>query len=215
MFHLIIHRGIVNKQCKENLLKSFEESFKKGFGIETDIHATKDHEFICFHDFTLNRIFKKRGSVKNMEYSQIKKISTQNKKPIPLLKDLLKTSKNKHPLFIEIKPTFTNKLLQKLLKETSKFSKCVFISFKHENIYNLLKIKSNTKVGLSFSPPTSVKTIIKKSSNKKINCIILDKFFLKNKSIKDLKIKKYYYTIKTKSEFNKYSKNNNLILENL
>ena len=215
MAHLLIHRGIVNKQYKENLLKSFKQSFKKGYGIETDIHATKDHEFICFHDFTLNRIFKKKESVKNMNYSQIKKISTQNKKPIPLLKDLLKTSKNKYPLFIEIKPTFSKKLLQKLLKETSKFSKCVFISFKHENIYNLLKIKSNTKVGLSFSPPTSVKTIIKKSHNKKINCLILDKFFLKNKSIQDLKIKKYYYTIKTKSEFNKYSKNNNLIFENL
>jgi len=164
MAHLIIHRGIVNKQYKENLLKSFKQSFKKGYGIETDIHATKDHEFICFHDFTLNRIFKKKESVKNMNYSQIKKISTQNKKPIPLLKDLLKTSKNKYPLFIEIKPTFSKNLLQKLLKETSKFSKCVFISFQHKNIYNLLKIKSNTKVGLSFSPPTSVKTIIKKTN---------------------------------------------------
>jgi len=215
MAHLIIHRGIVNKQYKENVLKSFKESFKKGHGIETDIHATKDQQFICFHDFTLNRIFKKRGSVKNMEYSKIKKISTKNKKPIPLLKDLLNISKNKYPLFIEIKPTFSKKLLQKLLKETSKFSKCVFISFKHENIYNLLKIKSNTKVGLSFSPPTSVKTIIKKSNNKKIDCLILDKFFLKNKNIQNLKIKKYYYTIKTKSEFNKYSKNNNLIFENL
>ena len=215
MAHLIIHRGIVNKQCKENHLKSFKESFKKGFGIETDIHATKDHEFICFHDFTLNRIFKKKESVKNMEYSKIKKISTQNKKPIPLLKDLLKTSKNKYPLFIEIKPTFSKKLLQKLLKETSKFSKCVFISFKHKNIYDLLKIKSNVKVGLSFSPPTNIKTIIKKSNNKKIDCLVLDKFFLKNKSIQDLKIRKYYYTIKTKSEFNKYSKNNNLIFENL
>jgi glycerophosphoryl diester phosphodiesterase len=215
MAHLLIHRGIVNKQYKENLLKSFNQSFKKGYGIETDIHVTKDHEFICFHDFTLNRIFKKKESVKNMKYSQIKKISTQNKKPIPLLKDLLKTSKNKHPLFIEIKPTFSKKLLQKLLKETSKFSKCVFISFKHENIYNLLKIKRNTKVGLSFSPSTSVKTIIKKTNNKKINCLILDKFFLKNKIIQDLKIKKYYYTIKTKSEFKKYSKNNNLIFENL
>ena len=101
------------------------------------------------------------------------------------------------------------------MKETSKFSKCVFISFKHENIYNLLKIKSNTKVGLSFSSPTSVKTIIKKSNDKKIDCLILDKFFLKNKNIQNLKIKKYYYTIKTKSEFNKYSKNNNLIFENL
>ena len=215
MAHLLIHRGIVNKQYKENLLKSFKQSFEKGYGIETDIHATKDHEFICFHDFTLNRIFKKKESVKNMEYSKIKKISTQNKKPIPLLKDLLKTSKNKYPLFIEIKPTFSKKLLQKLLKETSKFSKCVFISFKHENIYNLLKIKSNTKVGLSFSSFASIKTIIKKSNNKKIDCLILDKFFLKNKSIKDLKIKKYYYTIKTKLEFNKYSKNNNLIFENL
>ena len=215
MAHLLIHRGIVNKQYKENLLKSFKQSFKKGYGIETDIHATKDHEFICYHDFTLNRIFKKRISVKSIPYSKIKRISIQNKKPIPLLKDLLKTSKNKYPLFIEIKPTFSKKLLQKLLKETSKFSKCVFISFKHENIYNLLKIKSNTKVGLSFSPPTSVKTIIKKSNNKKIDCLILDKFFIKNKSIQDLEIKKYYYTIKTKAEFNKYSKNNNLIFENL
>ena len=215
MAHLIIHRGIVNKQYKENLLKSFKQSFKKGYGIETDVHATKDHEFICFHDFTLNRIFKKKESVKNIKYSKIKKVSTQNKKPIPLLKDLLKISKNYYPLFIEIKPTLSKKLLQKLLKETSKFSKCVFVSFKHENIYNLLKIKSNTKVGLSFSPSASIKTIIKKSSNKKIDCLILDKFFLKKKSIQNLKIKKYYYTIKTKSEFNKYNKNNNLIFENL
>ncbi len=215
MANLLIHRGIVNKQYKENLLKSFKQAFKKGYGIETDIHVTKDNEFICFHDFTLNRIFKKKESVKNIEYSLIKKISTQNKRPIPLLKDLLKASKNKYPLFIEIKPFFSKKLIQKLLKETSRFSKCVFISFKHNNIYNLLKVKNNIRVGLSFSPSTSVKSIIKKSKNKKIDYLILDKFFLKNKRIQYLKIKKYYYTIKTKSEFKKYSKNNNLILENL
>ena len=215
MAHFLIHRGIVNKNYKENLLKSFKQSFKKGYGIETDVHATKDHEFICFHDFTLNRIFKIKRSVNNIKYSQIKKISTQNKKPIPLLKDLLKISKNKYTLFIEIKPKLTKKMLQKLLKETSKFSKCVFISFKHENIYNLLKIKNNIKVGLSFSMSANIKEIIKKSNNKKINYLILDKFFLKNKSIQGLKIKKYYYTIKTKPEFKKYNKNNNLIFENL
>ena len=210
----LIHRGIVNKKYKENILNSFKASFKRGYGIETDIHLTKDHKFICFHDFTLKRIFKKKLSVKNTKYSQIKKISVKYKKPVPLLKDLLTASKNKYPLFIEIKPSFSKKILKKLLNETSKFSKCVFISFKHKNIYNLLKLKSNIKVGLSFSPPTSVKTIIKKSKNKKINCLILDKFFLKNKKIQDLKIIKYYYTIKKKSEFNKYC-NNNLIFENL
>ena len=211
----LIHRGIVNKKYKENILNSFKASFKRGYGIETDIHLTKDHKFICFHDFTLKRIFKKKLSVKNTKYSQIKKISIKYKKPVPLLKDLLTASKNKYPLFIEIKPAFSKKILKKLLNETSKFSKCVFISFKHKNIYNLLKIKNTTKVGLSFSPVTSIKKIIKKSNNKKINFLILDKFFLKSKKIKYLKIKKYFYTIKTKLEFNKYNKNNNLIIENL
>ena len=211
----LIHRGILNRRYKENILKSFKASFKKGYGIETDIHATKDEKFVCFHDFTLNRIFKKKKSIKDMKYSQIRDISAQNKRPIPLLKDLLNLSKNNYPLFIEIKPTFSKKLLKKLLHETSKFSKCIFISFRHKNIYNLLKIRSSAKVGLSYSRSASVKTIIKKSNNKKINCLILDKFFLQNKKVNNTKIIKYYYTIKTKSEFKKYSKNNNLIFENL
>ena len=211
----LIHRGIVNKKYKENLLNSFNQSFKKGYGIETDIHATKDDQFICFHDFTLQRIFKKNLSIKNLKYSKIKEISKKINKPIPLLKDLLESSKNKYSLYIEIKPIFSKLLLKKLLKETSKFKNSVFISFKHENIYNLLKIKKNTKVGLSFSSPTSIKKIIEKSNNKNINCLILDKSFIKNKNIQNLKIEKYYYTIKTKSEFNKYNRNNNLIFENL
>ena len=165
--------------------------------------------------FTLKRIFKKNLSVKNLNYSKIKDISIKHGKPIPLLKDLLKSSNNKHPLFIEIKPSFSKLLLKKLLKETSKFTKCVFISFKHENIYKILSIKKNTKVGLSFCPPTSVKKIIEKSKNRKINFLILDKFYLNNKKIENLNIKKFYYTIRSKSEFSKFKKNNNLIFENL
>ncbi len=208
----LIHRGIVNKIHKENLLKSFQQSFKKGYGIETDIHATKDEKFICFHDFTLKRIFKNKSSVKNLNYSDIQKIS---KRKIPLLNDLLKASKNKYFLFIEIKPVFSKKLLKKLVRDTSKYSKCVFISFKHKNIYDLLKINKKTKVGLSFHPPSSAKSIIKKSLNKDINCLVLDKSYLENKSINKIKKDKYFYTIKTKSEFKKYKRENNLIFENL
>ena len=211
----LIHRGIVSKKYHENLLKSFEQSFKKGFGIETDIHATKDNEFICFHDFTLTRIFKRKESVKNLSYLKIKNISEKQKKPVPLLKDLLKSSKNRYFLFIEIKPTFSIKQLKKLLNETKKYKKCVFISFKHKNIFNILKLNKKTKVGLSFSPPTSVRSIIQKSKNKKIDCLILDKFYLKNQKINEIKLNKYFYTVKQRSEFKKYSKENNLIFENL
>ena len=211
----LIHRGIVKKKYKENLLNSFKQSFKKGFGIETDIHATKDNKFVCYHDFTLTRIFKKKQSVKNLNYQKLKEISLKQNKPIPLLQDLLKISKNKFYLFIEIKPKFSTKLLKKLINETSKYSKCVFISFKHQNIFNLLKLNKKTKVGLSFSPPTTVKSIVKKSIIKNIDCLILDKSYLKNNKIQELKIKKYFYTIKNNSEFKKYNKKNNLIFENL
>ena len=211
----IIHRGIVNKKFKENLLSSFKKSFSLGFGIETDIHLTKDGEFVCFHDFTLNRIFKKKMSIKNLNYSYLKKLSVNQNKSIPLLKDVLEISKNKYPLLIELKPKLSKKNLQKLIKETSKYSKCTFISFNHKNIFNLQKIKSNIKVGLSFSNNSSIKEIINASKNKRINCYVLDKIFLNNKKIQNLKIKKYFYTIKKKSDFKKYNKKNNLIFENL
>ena len=93
MTDLLIHRGIVNKNYKENLLKSFKQSFKKGYGIETDIHATKDNKFICFHDFTLNRIFKKNVSVKNLNYSKIKEISSKKKKDNSTIKRFAKNFK--------------------------------------------------------------------------------------------------------------------------
>ena len=215
MPQLLIHRGLAKKKFLENNITSFKYCFNKNYGIETDIHATKDNKFICFHDFSLKRIFKKNLSVKNLNYQKIEEISTIQNNPVPLLKDLLKFSKNKHSLFIEIKPTFSILLLRKLLKETSGFKRCVFITFRHENAYNLLKINKNVKVGLSFAPPTSIKKILKKASDKNINCLILDKSYLKNKKIQNLKIKKYFYTIKTKFDFNRYRKNFNLIFENL
>ena len=210
----IIHRGIVSKSYKENCLESFRASFKKRYGIETDIHSTKDKKFVCFHDFTLKRIFKISKSIKNINYEDLKKIKNKNFQ-IPPLKEVLKISKNKFPVFIEIKPLFDKELLSNLIKETRSFKKCTFISFKHENIYNLLKLNSKLSVGLSFSNKSSVKSILKSSLNKKIKYLILDKKFLNNEKINKTNKEKYYYTIKSKKEFLKYNENNNLIFENL
>ena len=79
----------------------------------------------------------------------------------------------------------------------------------------MLKINKNLKVGLSFSYNIKINSIIKKSKNNKVNYLVLDKKFLINKKIQKLDIKKFYYTIKNKAEFKKYSNKNNLIFENL
>ena len=101
-----IHRGLAKKNFKENTIKAFKFSFEKKYGVETDLHVTKDKQFVCFHDFTLKKKFKLNLKIKEVNYSILKKISKKNKAEIPLLKNLLKISKNKHPLLLEIKPLF-------------------------------------------------------------------------------------------------------------
>ena len=210
----IIHRGIANKKLKENCFKSFKESFNKKYGIETDIHFTKDNKIICFHDFTLNRLFKINKSIKNLTYDEIKS-NTKSKISVPLLKDVLKLSKKRYLVFIEIKPILNLRNIKILLNEIKNYKNCIIISFKHTNLFKIRKINKKVKIGFSFAKNYKISDIIKTSSKKNYDYLILDKYFINNKSIQNIKKNKYFYTVKEKKEFLKYSKNNNLIFENL
>ncbi|RPF74102.1 MAG: hypothetical protein CBE49_003245 [Rickettsiales bacterium TMED289] len=210
----IIHRGLVSIGSKENSLKSFKLSFKKNYGVETDIHFTKDNKIICYHDYTLNRLFNINKSIKNLTFDNIKKI-TKSEISVPLLNELLTLSKKKNMVLVEIKPLLSNKAINILINETKKFKNCILISFKHKNLFRIRKINKKIKIGLSFSKKSKVSEIIKISSNKVFDYLILDKFFIGKKSIENLKKIKFFYTIKKKSEFVKYNRKYNLIIEKL
>ena len=51
MPQLLIHRGLAKKNLNENTIPAFRYCFKKKYGVETDIHCTKDSRIVCFHDF--------------------------------------------------------------------------------------------------------------------------------------------------------------------
>ena len=80
MAHLLIHRGLAKKHFIENTIPAFRYCFKKNYGIETDIHATKDSKIVCFHDFNLKSKFKINKYLKNVEYRELLKISKAKKK---------------------------------------------------------------------------------------------------------------------------------------
>ena len=211
----LIHRGLAKKNFKENTIKSFKYSFKKKYGIETDLHATKDNQIVCFHDFTLKRKFKLNKKIKDINYSDLKKLSKKKKAEIPLLKDLLKISKNKHPLLFEIKPLFKRKNLLHLIKLTKRTKKYGLISFKEKNLINLYKINKKLPLGLLLLASASFKKIKIKSKKKYVKFLVLEKKFLSNKNLNLVKKRIYYYTIKNKSLFKKYRYSKNLIFENL
>ena len=214
MSQLLIHRGLAKNNFKENTITAFRYCFKKKYGIETDIHCTKDNKIVCFHDFNLKNKFKINKALKNFEYNDLLKISKAKKQPIPLLNDLIKLSKNKRFLMLEIKPLFTKENLKVLLKEIRRLKNFSLTSFKEKNISNLYKIKKNLNLGLLIPSTFTFAQIIKKSKKKYIKFLVLEKKFLKEKKLNVIKKKIYFYTIKDKRLFSQFNKKN-LIFENL
>jgi len=210
-----IHRGLAKKNFKENTLSAFKYSFRKKCGIETDLQVTKDNQLICFHDFNLKRKFKLNKNVKDINYFSLKKISSKIKAPVPLVKDLLKISKNKYPLLLEIKQLLTTRSLLSLIKLIKKTKKCKIFSFKEKNLINLFKLNKKLNLGLLFLSTSNLRTIKSKSKKRYVKFLGLEKSFLSNKKIDLIKKPIYYYTIKKKNLFNRYKDSKNLIFENL
>ena len=214
MVHLLIHRGLAKKNFNENTISAFKYCFKKKYGIETDIHCTKDRKIVCFHDFNLKGKFKINKSLKNIKYQDLLKISKAKKKPIPLLNDLIKLSKNERFLMLEIKPLFTKENLKTLLKEIKNLKNYSLTSFKEKNIINLYKMKKSLNLGLLIPSTFTFNRIIEKSKKKYVKFLVLEKKFLREKNLYKIKKKIYFYTIKDKKLFNQFN-NKNLIFENL
>jgi len=214
MVHLLIHRGLAKKNFNENTILAFKYCFKKKYGIETDIHCTKDGKIVCFHDFNLKGKFKINKSLKNIKYQDLLKISKAKKKPIPLLNDLIKLSKNKRFLMLEIKPLFTKENHKTLLKEIKNLKNYSLTSFKEKNIMNLYKMKKSLNLGLLIPSTFAFNRIIGKSKKKHVKFLVLEKKFLREKNLYKIKKKIYFYTIKDKKLFNQFN-NKNLIFENL
>ena len=210
-----IHRGLAKKGFKENTLSAFKYSFKKKYGIETDLQVTKDNQLICFHDFNLRRRFNLNKNVKDINYSNLKKISNKRKSPVPRLEDLLRISRNKYPLLLEIKPLLTKHSLLNLIKLMKKTKKYGIFSFKEKNLINLYKLNKKLNLGLLFLSTSNLKTIKSKAKNPHVKFLGLEKSFLSNKKLAKIRKPIFYYTVKKKDLFKKYKNSKNLIFENL
>jgi glycerophosphoryl diester phosphodiesterase len=210
----LIHRGLANNNFKENTISAFKYCFKKNYGIETDIHCTKDDKIVCFHDFNLQNKFKINKRIKDINYEDLKKISVKFNSKIPLLDELLEIDRTKLHLMIELKPIFSKKNLICLINKT-KGLKNSLTSFHEQNLINLFKLNKKLSLGLIFSSRTKLETFKIKSKKKFIKLLVVEKKFLTYNKMDSLNIPIYYYTAKYKNIFNKYKNSKNLIFENL
>ena len=212
MPHNLIHRGLAKKKFKENTLQAFKYCFKRNFGIETDLHVTRDDKIICFHDFNLKKKFKSNKYIKNLTFNEINIIAKKFSYYVPELKELIKISKNKNYLMLEIKSCFSKNNLIELINQTKKLKSFSITSFNEQNIKKLYRLKKKLNLGIIFASTTKVNKIIQKSKLPYAKILVMEKKFLLKKKINIIKKPIYFYTAKNKS-FKKKYKEKNLIFE--
>ena len=75
---MIAHRGLSGLEC-ENTCSAFVAAGNRSyFGIETDIHVTKDGEFAVFHDDSTGRLCDKDINVESSTYDELFSLILKN-----------------------------------------------------------------------------------------------------------------------------------------
>lgn len=98
------HRGFHDEVIPENSMKSFEMAVKYDYGIELDVHLTKDEIPIVFHDHDLKRMCKIDKEIKDLTYEELQVLRLKNSnETIPKLVDVLNLLNGKVPLIVELK----------------------------------------------------------------------------------------------------------------
>lgn len=100
------HRGYhcAEKQIPENSMAAFQRAIDFGYGIELDLHLTRDHKLVVFHDNTLSRMCHTTGTIEDSTYQELQKLLLLNTtEHIPLFLDVLSLVDGKVPLLIELK----------------------------------------------------------------------------------------------------------------
>lgn len=100
------HRGLYDNlwHIPENSMKAFRLAVEHGYGMEMDIHLTKDNRLVVFHDDTLKRMCHIDKHICDMTWDELKDVRLlDTDEGIPLFEDVLSLVDGKVPLIIELK----------------------------------------------------------------------------------------------------------------
>lgn len=103
---MFTHRGYhcADRLIPENSMAAFKAALDHGYGIELDIHLTRDGQIAVFHDDDLERICHVSGKIESYTFEELQQFHLLNtSERIPLLSDVLTLVNGRVPLLIELK----------------------------------------------------------------------------------------------------------------
>lgn len=98
------HRGLhaIAKGVPENSLRAFSLAVDAGFGIELDVHLSKDGKLVVMHDDSLRRTCGVDGAIEERTREELQDLRLEGtEEKLPLLEQVLALVAGRVPLLIE------------------------------------------------------------------------------------------------------------------
>lgn len=162
--NIIAHRGL-SASYPENTLIAFQEAAKLDcWGVEFDVHLTKDNQLVVIHDESIKRTSNGTGFVKDLTLAELKtydfgswfdsKFADQQ---VPTLAEVLEIFKDtQHHINIEIKSDIfeypgIEMLVANEIEAFQLKNRVIVSSFNHETIMRFQQMMPNVNCALLFA----------------------------------------------------------------
>ena len=160
---IIAHRGLSGIETENTNAAFVAAGNRSYFGIECDVHVTKDKKFPIIHDDNTLRVSGVDADVENSTLEELKTIQLYDRQSkgnisellradyvIPVLKDYISICKKyRKKAVLELKNEMPESDIKNIIEEIKQleyFENVIFISFSKENILTVRKLEPNSNV---------------------------------------------------------------------
>ncbi|MGN0174185.1 MAG: glycerophosphodiester phosphodiesterase [Acutalibacteraceae bacterium] len=169
---IIAHRGLSGIETENSIAAFIAAANRSYFGIETDVHVTKDNKFIIIHDDNTGRVSNSNYNVEQTDFKTLRSVNLYNfngNSPridlsMPTPEEYFEICKKYDKVSVfelknEMKKQDIAKLI-KLVENINMLENTIFISFSLENLINLKSLNSNLSAQYLVSEINNIDDLI-------------------------------------------------------
>lgn len=153
---MVAHRGLSGLETENTQCAFVAAGNRSYYGIETDVHATKDGKYVISHDENLARIFGKDVFIRDLTFDEVRKVRKDENgyvpeyTVVPTLSEYLAVCKKYGKVSIlELKVDFSEEQLREIVAEVEAAgmqNDIVYISFFDSVMVKMRAILPNAKL---------------------------------------------------------------------
>jgi len=148
MVNIIGHRGAPAYE-PENTLRSIRRALEMGVAaVEVDVQLSRDGRLMVIHDESVDRTTNGRGLVKDLTFTQLRRLDAGLGEPIPPLEEVVDLVKGRAHLLVELKQPDAALPLLRFFQERRDFDAAHVISFWHPVVKALKEQEHRLRTGV-------------------------------------------------------------------